>query len=554
MGKKLKVIPLGGLHEIGKNMTAYEYGNEIIVVDCGVKFPEEDMLGIDLVIPNYNYLIENQHKIRALLITHGHEDHIGGIPFFLRDIDVPIHTTRLTAALIKRKLEEHKQLPKVRINEVKAGAKLRIGNFEIGFIHVNHSIPDSVAFSIKTPVGTVIHTGDFKVDFTPIDGKAIDLQTFAKLGSEGVLAMFADSTNAVKSGYTMSESNVGETFERLFRHANSRIFVASFASNVHRLQQIVDAARMFNRKIAFTGRSMLNTIRVAGELNYINIPDDMHIDIDQVHKYPDNEVCVVTTGSQGETMAALTRMSNNDHFSVSIKEGDLVILSSSPIPGNEKSVNKLINNLYVLGAEVVYNSLADVHVSGHACQEELKLIHTLVKPKFFIPVHGEFLHLMQHAEIAQQMGMDKKNIILVENGSVIEFTEDTAEVTGSVEAGATLIDGLGVGDIGNVVLRDRRILSEEGMIMIVVALDSNGNFLAGPDLISRGFIYIKESEEFMTEAKARLEKAMARLENDNIKDWSRIKNTLKKTLSDYIYTDMRRRPIILPVIVNVQNQ
>ncbi len=554
MSKKLRVIPLGGLHEIGKNMTAYEYENEIIVVDCGVKFPEEDMLGIDLVIPNYNYLIENQHKLRALLITHGHEDHIGGIPFFLRDIDVPIHTTRLTAALIRRKLEEHKQLPKARINEVKAGSKLRIGNFEIGFIAVNHSIPDAVAFSIKTPVGTIIQTGDFKVDFTPIDGKIIDLQEFARLGSEGVLAMFADSTNAGKSGYTMSESSVGDTFERLFRHSNSRIFVASFASNVHRLQQIVDAALMNGRKVAFTGRSMLNTIRVAGDLGYLKIPGDMLIDIENVHKYPDEEVCVVTTGSQGETMAALTRMSNNDHFSVAIKEGDLVILSSSPIPGNEKSVNKLINNLYVLGAEVVYNTLEDVHVSGHACKEELKLIHSLVKPKFFVPVHGEFLHLMQHADLAQQMGMKKENIFLLENGSVLEFTKNTAEVVGTVEAGATLIDGLGVGDIGNVVLRDRRILSEEGMIMIVVAVDGSGKFLSGPDLISRGFIYIKESEEFMTEARQKLQQVMTRLEDDNIKDWSRIKNALKKVLSDYIYTEMRRRPIILPVIVNIQNQ
>ncbi len=553
MSKKLKVIPLGGLHEIGKNMTAYEYGNEIIVIDCGVKFPEEDMLGIDLVIPNYNYLIENQHKIRALLITHGHEDHIGAIPFFLRDIDVPIHTTRLTAALIKRKLEEHKSLPKARINELKAGANIKIGSFEVGFIAVNHSIPDAVAFSVTTPVGTIIHTGDFKVDFTPIDGKIIDLQKFAELGSKGVLAMFADSTNAIKSGYTMSESNVGETFEKLFRHANNRIFVASFASNVHRLQQIVDAAITYGRKVAFTGRSMLNTIKVAGDLGYIKIPEEMHIDIENVHKYPDNEVCVVTTGSQGETMAALTRMSNNDHFSVSIKEGDLVILSSSPIPGNEKSVNKLINNLYILGADVIYNSLEDVHVSGHACQEELKLIHSLVKPKFFVPVHGEFLHLMQHAEIAQQMGMKKENIFLLENGSVIEFTADSAEVTGSVEAGATLIDGLGIGDIGNVVLRDRKILSEEGMIMIVVAVDSYGKFVSGPDLISRGFIYIKESEEFMTEARNRLQNVMSRLEKDKIKDWSRIKASLKKDLSNYIYTEMRRRPIILPVIVNVQN-
>ncbi len=553
MKKVLKVIPLGGLNEIGKNMTAYEYGNDIIIVDCGVKFPEDEMLGIDLVIPNFNYLIENQAKVRALLITHGHEDHIGAIPFFLREIDVPIYTAKLTAALIRRKLEEHRQLPKVRINEIKDGKDYRVGAFSFEFIRVNHSIPDAMAICIKSPVGNIIQTGDFKVDYTPIDNLPIDLQRFAELGRAGVLALLADSTNATRAGYTMSESSVGDTFESLFRHANkSRIIVASFASNVHRLQQIVNAALINNRKVAFSGRSMLNTLRVATEIGYLNIPQDDVLDVEDINRYPDNEVCIITTGSQGESMAALTRMANNDHFAVSIRPGDLVILSSSPIPGNEKSINKVINKLYEQGADVVYNSLADVHVSGHACQEELKLIHNLVKPRFFMPVHGEFTHLMQHAELAQKMGMSKDDIIIADNGTVVEFGADNFKINGRVEAGATLVDGLGIGDIGNVVLRDRRILSEQGLIMIVVSMNADGKFLSGPDLVSRGFIYVKESEDFMNTARQKLQNKMMRLEKDGVKDWAKVKSVLKKELSDYIYGEMRRRPIILPVIVNIQ--
>ncbi len=550
----LKVIPLGGLNEIGKNMTAYQYRNEIVIVDCGVKFPEDEMFGIDLVIPNFNYLIENKSKIKALLVTHGHEDHIGAIPFFLQEIDVPIYTAKLTAALIRRKLEEHPQLPKVRMNEITDGKVIKIGSFAIEFIRVNHSIPDAMSIALKTPVGTIVQTGDFKVDYTPIDNKTIDLQRFAELGREGVLALLADSTNATHPGYTMSESSVGDTFETLFRHnTNTRIIVASFASNVHRLQQIANAALINNRKVAFSGRSMLNTVRVATEIGYLNIPQDDFIDIEDINRYPDNEVCIITTGSQGESMAALTRMANNDHYSVSIRKGDLVILSSSPIPGNEKSINKVINKLYEQGANVIYNALADVHVSGHACQEELKLIHNLVKPKFFMPVHGEFIHLMQHAELAQRMGMSKDDIIIADNGIVVEFTKDSAEICGSVEAGATLVDGLGIGDIGNVVLRDRRILSEQGLIMIVVAMNSEGQFLSGPDLISRGFIYIKESEDFMNSAREKLQNTMMNIERDGIKDWQKVKSLLKKKLSDYIYGEMRRRPIIIPVIVNIQN-
>ncbi|PID80233.1 MAG: ribonuclease J [Clostridiales bacterium] len=554
MKKVLKIIPLGGLNEIGKNMTAYEYGNNIVIVDCGVKFPEDEMLGIDLVIPNFNYLIENKEKIRALLITHGHEDHIGGIPFFLQDIDVPIYTAKLTAALIRRKLEEHPQLPKVRINEITDGQEIKIGPYVVEFIRVNHSIPDAMAICIKTPLGAIIQTGDFKVDYTPIDNKPINLQRFAELGHEGVLALLADSTNAARPGYTMSESSVGDTFETLFRHADDkRIIVASFASNVHRLQQIVNAAIINDRKVAFSGRSMLNTVRVATEIDYLNIPENALIDVEDANRYPDNEICIVTTGSQGESMAALTRMANNDHFSVQIREGDLIILSSTPIPGNEKSVSRVINKLYEQGAEVVYNKLADVHVSGHACQEELKIIHSLVKPKYFIPVHGEFTHLMQHAGLAQKMGMGKDDIFIIENGDVIEFSAQGAKRAGKVESGSTLIDGLGVGDIGNVVLRDRRILSEEGLIMIVVAMNGDGKFLSGPDLVSRGFIYIRESEEFMNTARQKLQSKMAHIENEGIKEWAKVKSLLKNELSQYIYQEMRRRPIILPVIVNIQS-
>ncbi len=554
MKKALKIIPLGGLNEIGKNMTAYEYGNNIVIVDCGVKFPEDEMLGIDLVIPNFNYLIENKEKIRALLITHGHEDHIGGIPFFLQDIDVPIYTAKLTAALIRRKLEEHPHLPEARINEITDGQEIKIGPYVIEFIRVNHSIPDAMAICIKTPVGAIIQTGDFKVDYTPIDNKPINLQRFAELGHEGVLALLADSTNAARPGYTMSESSVGDTFETLFRHAeNARIIVASFASNVHRLQQIVNAAIINDRKVAFSGRSMLNTVRVATEIGYLNIPENAQIDVEDANRYPDNEICIVTTGSQGESMAALTRMANNDHFSVQIREGDLIILSSTPIPGNEKSVSRVINKLYEQGADVVYNKLADVHVSGHACQEELKIIHSLVNPKYFIPVHGEFTHLMQHATLAHKMGMSKDDIFIIENGNVIEFSEQGAKRAGKVESGATLIDGLGVGDIGNVVLRDRRILSEEGLIMIVVAMNGEGKFLSGPDLVSRGFIYIRESEEFMNTARQKLQSKMAHIENEGIKEWAKVKSLLKNELSQYIYQEMRRRPIILPVIVNIQS-
>ncbi|MCK8058913.1 MULTISPECIES: ribonuclease J [unclassified Fusibacter] len=552
MKRTLKVIPLGGLNEIGKNMTAYQYGNEIIVVDCGLKFPEEDMLGIDVVIPNLNYLIENKEKIKGVFITHGHEDHIGAIPYLLREMNVPIYATKLTLALIERKLSEHKSIKMPTLITVKPDNKVGLGSFTIDFIRVSHSIPDAVSLCIESPIGRVIHTGDFKIDFTPIDNDPINLQKFADLGAKGVLALFADSTNADRKGYTMSESSVGDTFETLFRHADqARIIVASFASNVHRIQQIVNAAHANNRKVAFSGRSMLNTSQVAADNGYLNIPTGMLIDVEDIHGYPDNEICVVTTGSQGEPMSALTRMANKDHFAMQIRNGDMVILSSTPIPGNEKSVNKVINKLFEQGANVIYNSLADVHVSGHACQEELKLIHSLVRPKFFVPVHGEYAHLMQHSLLAQRMGMSRDDIFIIANGDVLEFTKESAAVVGKVEAGPTLIDGLGVGDVGNIVLRDRRILSEEGLIMVIMSMDTNGKIVAGPDLISRGFVYVRESEVFLKGAKTKLENVVTRLQDRGVKEWSTIKSKVKNELSEHIYQEMRRRPMILPVIMEV---
>lgn len=552
MKSSLKVIPLGGLHEIGKNMTAYQYGNEIVIVDCGLKFPEEDMLGIDVVIPNISYLIENKEKIKGLVITHGHEDHIGAIPYFLREIQTTIYATKLTAALIDRKLSEHSKIKAPKIVVVKPDQKIKLGSFLLDFIRVNHSIPDAVSICLETPIGRVIHTGDFKIDYTPIDNQVINLQKFADLGNKGVLALFADSTNAERKGYSMSESRVGETFESLFRqNTTGRIIVASFSSNVHRVQQIINAAQSNNRKVAFSGRSMANVSTVASETGHLSVPKDLVIDIEDIHGYPDNEVCVITTGSQGEPMAALTRMANNDHFSLRIRQGDMVVFSSSPIPGNEKSINRVINKLYELGANVIYNALAEVHVSGHACQEELKLIHALVKPKYFIPVHGEFSHLMQHSQLAQNLGMSKDKIFIMENGAILEFTEEGAAVTGKIDAKPTLIDGLGVGDVGNIVLRDRKILSEEGLIMVVMAMNSAGKIVGGPDLISRGFVYVRESETFLKGAKVKLENTLAHMQDNGVRDWTTIKNKVKSELSEHIYQEMRRRPMILPVIMEV---
>ena len=550
---KLKIIPLGGLHEVGKNITAFEYEDEILVVDCGLSFPEDDMLGIDLVIPDISYLVKNQEKIKGLVITHGHEDHIGGIPYLLKQINIPIYAPRLAVGLIKNKLEEHKLLRSTKLVEVSQGQTLSLGkNFKVEFIRSTHSIPDSVMLAITTPVGTILHTGDFKMDYTPIDGKMMDLGRVAELGNQGVLALMSDSTNAERKGFTMSESSVGEVFDKLFIHCTKRIVVATFASNVHRVQQIVNAAVKYGRKIAVCGRSMINMITTARELGYIECPEDLFIDIDMIGTYNDEQLVIITTGSQGEPMSALTRMAAGDHRKVKITQNDLVIISANPIPGNEKFVSKVIDDLMQIGAEVVYSALADVHVSGHACQEEQKLMIALAKPKYFIPVHGEYRQLMAHAETAESMGIEQKNIILMSNGRVLEIDEDEAKFTGSVQSGRVLVDGLGIGDVGNVVLRDRQHLSQDGLIIIVLTMDSNsGQVVAGPDVISRGFVYVKESETLMDDVKSVVRHEIKKCEEREIRDWATIKSTVRENLKDYIFMKTKRNPMIIPIIMEV---
>ena len=550
---KLKIIPLGGLHEVGKNITVFEYEDEIIVVDCGLSFPEDDMLGIDLVIPDISYLVKNQEKIKGLVITHGHEDHIGGIPYLLKQINIPIYAPRLAVGLIKNKLEEHKLLRSTKLVEVSQGQTLSFGkNFKVEFIRSTHSIPDSVMLAITTPVGTILHTGDFKMDYTPIDGKMMDLGRVAELGNQGILALMSDSTNAERKGFTMSESSVGEVFDKLFIHCTKRIVVATFASNVHRVQQIVNAAVKYGRKIAVCGRSMINMITTARELGYIECPEDLFIDIDMIGTYNDEQLVIITTGSQGEPMSALTRMAAGDHRKVKITQNDLVIISANPIPGNEKFVSKVIDDLMQIGAEVVYSALADVHVSGHACQEEQKLMIALAKPKYFIPVHGEYRQLMAHAETAASMGIEQKNIILMSNGRVLEIDENEAKFTGSVQSGRVLVDGLGIGDVGNVVLRDRQHLSQDGLIIIVLTMDSNsGQVVAGPDVISRGFVYVKESETLMDDVKSVVRHEIRKCEEREIRDWATIKSTVRENLKDYIFMKTKRNPMIIPIIMEV---
>ena len=550
---KLKIIPLGGLHEIGKNITVFEYENEIIVVDCGLSFPEDDMLGIDLVIPDITYLEKNVDKIKGLVITHGHEDHIGSIPYLLKKINVPIYATKLTVGLIKNKLEEHKLLRTTELHEVTQGETVKLGkNFKVEFIRSSHSIPDSVMLGITTPAGTILHTGDFKVDFTPIDGKIMDFGRIAELGEQGILALMSDSTNSERKGFTMSESSVGEVFDKLFLHCTKRIVVATFASNVHRVQQIVNAAIKYNRKIAVCGRSMINMITTARELGYIECPDNLFIDIDMIKNYTDEQLVIITTGSQGEPMSALTRMAAGDHRKVKITPNDLVIISATPIPGNEKFVSKVIDDLMQIGAEVVYSALEDVHVSGHACQEEQKLIIALAKPKYFIPVHGEYRQLIAHSETAQSMGIDKDNIIMLQNGRVLEINEDSAEFTGTVQSGRVLVDGLGVGDVGNIVLRDRQHLSQDGLIIIVLTMDgSTGDVIAGPDVISRGFVYVRESENLMDDVKTVVRHEVKKCEEKEIRDWSTIKTTVRENLRDYIFAKTKRNPMIIPIIMEV---
>ena len=551
-GENLKIIPLGGLHEIGKNITVFEYGNELVLVDCGLEFPEDDMLGVDLVIPDITYLERNKEKIKGLVITHGHEDHIGSIPYILKQINMPIYATPLTVGLIKNKLEEHHLARTTTLNTVLPGETVKFGNISVEFIRSSHSIPDSVMLAIKTPVGVVLHTGDFKIDFTPIDDNIMDLGRIAELGNEGVLALLSDSTNSERKGYTMSERSVGDVMDRLFLNTSKRIVVATFASNVHRVQQIVNSAIKYRRKVAICGRSMQNMIETARKLGYIQAPDNVFIDIDMIKNYNDEQLVIITTGSQGETMSALTRMAAGEHKKVVITPNDLVIISATPIPGNEKYVSKVIDDLMQIGAEVIYSSLEAIHVSGHACQEEQKLILALAKPKYFIPVHGEYRQLKAHAETAKQLGIESKNIFLMENGRVLEINEEEAKFTNSVPSGKVLVDGLGVGDVGNIVLRDRQHLSQDGLIVIVMTMDSNtGEIISGPDVVSRGFVYVRESENLMDEVKKVVREEVRKCEERRIKDWATIKSSVKDTLRDYIFTKTKRNPMILPIIMDV---
>ena len=549
--EKLKIIPLGGMGEIGKNITVFEYKDDIILVDCGMTFPEDEMLGIDIVIPDVTYLFKNKDKIRGLVLTHGHEDHIGAIPYVLKRLDIPIYGTKLTLGLVETKFREHK-LTDVDLNVVKHGESVDLGCFKVEFIKTGHSIPDASALSITTPVGVVIHTGDFKIDYTPISGDVIDLNRFAQLGNEGVLLLMADSTNAEKPGSTMSEKTVGNTFRDIFKDHEGRIIVATFASNVHRIQQIINASEENGRKVILSGRSMLNTTGVARDLGYMDIEEGTLIDIKDLKKYPSNEITLITTGSQGEPMSALTRISSAEHRQIQLEPEDLVVISASPIPGNEKTVSKVINNLVEKGTKVIYESIADVHVSGHACEEELKLIHTLVRPKYFMPVHGEYKHLKKHAEIAMSLGMDEEDIFIMQNGATLEFSKDSVNRAGNVPSGNILVDGLGIGDVGNIVLRDRKHLSEDGLIVVVLTMDKkDGKVIAGPDIISRGFVYVRESENLIEEVRNVVKKVLDDCEKKNITDWSTLKANIRDTLRNHLYGKIKRNPMILPIIMEV---
>ena len=551
MISKLKIIPLGGLGEIGKNMTALEYGSDIIVIDCGMGFPDEDMYGVDIVLPDYSYLKSNASRIRGLILTHGHEDHIGGVPYFLREVDVPIYTLPLTAALIELKLEEHDLLYNTQIFTKKVGSVFRLGNFTVEFIHVNHSIPDSVALAIGTPLGTIIHTGDFKIDVTPISGSMTDLVRLGELGNEGVLALMSDSTNVEKRGHSDSERKVGASFDKLFKGCDKRIIITTFASNVHRLQQIIDVAVKYGRKVGITGRSMENVLRVSKVLGYMDIPDDAIMDIEQLNKLPRDKVVIISTGSQGEAMSALYRMAFSEHKLIHIDSGDLVIISASAIPGNETTISRVVDELFHKGAEVVYDRNTDLHVSGHACQEEQKMLLALVKPKYFIPVHGEYRMLVKHAELAKEMGVQPKNILVGENGCCIEITKKSISFGEPVTSGAVLLDS-GSGEIGGVVMRDRHRLAEDGMIVVVLPYSSYDHTLIGtPEIVTRGFIYVKEAEELMEELKRVTMETVEACAEQNITDWAAIKTRVKSNLSGYLYKTTRRSPMILPVISEI---
>ena len=550
----LKIIALGGLDEIGKNCTVFEYENQIIVVDCGLAFPSADMPGVDIVIPDLSYLVQNQEKIKGVFITHGHEDHIGGIPYLLKQISVPIYATRLTAGLIKEKLKEHSLERSAKIYEQAAGDIVRAGKFSVEFIHVNHSIPNAAALAITTPAGVVVHTGDFKIDTTPLDGKMINISRFAEIGKKGVLAMMSDSTNAERPGYTQSEYTVGESFTALFKKAkNDRIIVATFSSNIHRIQQIVDEAVRNRRKVAVSGRSMLNVVNVATELGYLKIPDGVLIEIETINRYQPSQLVIVTTGSQGEPMSALHRMAHGEHRNVNIGPQDTIIISASPIPGNEKTVADVVNGLMKLGAHVIYEKMYEVHVSGHACQEELKMMLGIVKPKFFLPVHGEQKQLRRHAEMAMQTGIDKKNILINEIGRVVELTPNSMKQTGAVQSGRVLVDGLGVGDVGSIVLRDRKHLAEDGIIIAVMTIESeSGEIVSGPDIVSRGFIYVRESEELINRCKKMIEACVYNSYRNGVYEWPVIKNKIKDDLGRYLYEQTKRRPMILPIIMETE--
>ena len=545
---KLQIIPLGGLEEIGMNITAFEYEDSIVVVDCGLAFPDDDMLGIDLVIPDITYLKQNIRKVKGFVITHGHEDHIGALPYVLREINVPIYATKLTIGLISHKLEEHNMLKSTKMKTIRFGQSINLGHFRIEFIKTNHSIQDAAALAIYSPAGTIVHTGDFKVDYTPVFGDAIDLQRFAEIGKKGVLALMCDSTNAERPGYTMSERTVGRTFDQIFsEHRNQRLIIATFASNVDRVQQIINSACKFGRKVVVEGRSMVNIISIAQELGYLNVPENTLIDINQMRNYPDSQMVLVTTGSQGESMAALSRMAADIHKKVTIKPGDLIVFSSHPIPGNEKAVSNVINELYEKGAEVIFQ---DVHVSGHACQEDIKLIYSLVKPKYAIPVHGEYRHLIAQKNLALQLGIPKENIFVMKTGDVLELDQKSAKVTGKVETGEIMVDGLGVGDVGNIVLRDRQHLSEDGILIVVLTLEKYGRqLLSGPDIVSRGFVYVRESEDLMDEARMIVEDALNDCLEHHITDWGKLKSAIKDALGSFVWKRTQRNPMILPIIM-----
>lgn len=549
---KVKIIPLGGIDEIGKNMTLIEYKNEIIVIDCGMSFPDEEMYGIDLVIPDIAYLLKNKEKVKGIVLTHGHEDHIGALPYFLKQLNVPVYGTKLTLGIVETKLIEHGILSDCELKVVNYKDIVPFGDIKVEFIRNTHSIADSCSLAIHTPVGVIIHTGDFKVDYTPIGGAVMDFARLAELGNHGVLLLMADSTNVERPGYTMSESTVGQTFERFFNDEKNRIIVATFASNIHRVQQIINSAAKFNRKVAVCGRSVENITKVASELGYLNIPDGILIDIDDIDKYPDSKIVIITTGSQGEPMSALSRMAASEHKKVDIRPGDLIIISANPIPGNEKLISRVINQLFKKGARVIYESLADIHVSGHACQEELKLIHSLIKPKYFMPVHGEYRHLKQHSLLAQKLGMDESRIFITEIGNVLEISKDSGKINGNVTAGQVLVDGLGVGDVGNIVLRDRKHLSQDGILTVVITIEKeSGTVIAGPDIISRGFVYVRESENLMEEARNIVKNSLDRCQGNKVREWAPIKATIKDDLREFLYEKTKRKPMILPIIMEI---